>query len=183
MSVTGATSIASSGVGLWLLQRCPRFHCLKRCRGWKEASRKTDCHPDTDNNLPPKAVKNSTGGVIISHGCRFNSLFNALSRPKNRNLGIIFGGLIYCTFTALMCKSFIMNGAGEGNRTLVSMLLFQVIEEQDIVFLKNAISCIFYSHFYSHLYGKRCATKKITVLDGMFYRPRWPAIEAIHQSN
>jgi hypothetical protein len=26
---------------------------------------------------------------------------------------------IYCTFTALICKSLIINGAGEGNRTLV----------------------------------------------------------------
>jgi hypothetical protein len=28
---------------------------------------------------------------------------------------------LYCTFTALIHKSFIINGAGEGNRTLVSM--------------------------------------------------------------
>ncbi len=31
-------------------------------------------------------------------------------------------GHIYCTFTALICKCLIMNGAGEGNRTLVSAL-------------------------------------------------------------
>src|ERR1022692_2826911 len=29
---------------------------------------------------------------------------------------------VYCTFTALRCKSLIINGAGEGNRTLVSAL-------------------------------------------------------------
>ena len=29
---------------------------------------------------------------------------------------------LYCTFTALSCKSLIINGAGEGNRTLVSGL-------------------------------------------------------------
>ena len=31
-----------------------------------------------------------------------------------------FLGSVYCTFTALICKSLIINGAGEGNRTLVS---------------------------------------------------------------
>jgi hypothetical protein len=29
---------------------------------------------------------------------------------------------IYCTFTALCCKSLIISGAGEGNRTLVSII-------------------------------------------------------------
>ena len=29
-------------------------------------------------------------------------------------------GIVYCIFTALRCKSFIINGAGEGNRTFVS---------------------------------------------------------------
>jgi len=29
---------------------------------------------------------------------------------------------LYCTFTALLCKSLSINGAGEGNRTLVSGL-------------------------------------------------------------
>ena len=35
---------------------------------------------------------------------------------------ICLGGSIYCTVTAPRCKSLIINGAGEGNRTLVSGL-------------------------------------------------------------
>jgi hypothetical protein len=30
---------------------------------------------------------------------------------------------LYCTFTALLCKSLIINGAGEGNRTLVTNIV------------------------------------------------------------
>jgi len=30
---------------------------------------------------------------------------------------------LYCTFTALLYKSLLINGAGEGNRTLVSMAI------------------------------------------------------------
>ena len=40
---------------------------------------------------------------------------NFLGRDENHHL-------FYCTFTALIHKSLIMNGAGEGNRTLVSAL-------------------------------------------------------------
>jgi hypothetical protein len=31
--------------------------------------------------------------------------------------------VFYCTFTALLHKSLIMNGAGEGNRTLVTIVV------------------------------------------------------------
>jgi hypothetical protein len=37
--------------------------------------------------------------------------------------------LIYCTFTAAICKSLIINGAGEGNRTLVSIFPNHVLTE------------------------------------------------------
>ena len=37
-------------------------------------------------------------------------------------LEMIADSTIYCTFTALIRKSLIINGAGEGNRTLVSAL-------------------------------------------------------------
>jgi len=53
---------------------------------------------------------------------------------------LCFEGLIYCTFTAHTHKSLIINGAGEGNRTLVSMHLFLLVANQHVKFLKIAIS-------------------------------------------
>ena len=42
-------------------------------------------------------------------------------------LEMIADSTIYCTFTALIRKSLIINGAGEGNRTLVPIHHFQSI--------------------------------------------------------
>ena len=50
---------------------------------------------------------------------------NAKDVSKNKSLTRISehnplkNASLYCTFTALLCKSFIINGAGEGNRILV----------------------------------------------------------------
>jgi hypothetical protein len=40
---------------------------------------------------------------------------------ENKPLGSSKNGSTYCTFTALRRKSLIINGAGEGNRTLVTI--------------------------------------------------------------
>jgi hypothetical protein len=38
---------------------------------------------------------------------------------------------IYCTFTAPICKCLIMSGAGEGNRTLVTILKTHLIDKRN----------------------------------------------------
>jgi hypothetical protein len=46
--------------------------------------------------------------------------------PRHRLLSTTASNLrtFYCTFAALICKLLISNGAGEGNRTLVTAVAF-----------------------------------------------------------